>query len=154
MKRRLAICTIAIISAAMVAAQNRPDFSGTWKQNMEKTPTKSSWLKSYVNQIELQGGTMKVTTTTVGDRGERTYARVYTIGKGEASQDREGDQFTTNVNWQGDTLVFDTVEKEHDTTLTSKEVWALSDNGRTLTKTIHRSGPQGESDQKYVLEKQ
>lgn len=152
MMRRL--LAMAIVCVTLATAQARPDFSGTWKQNMEKTPTKSSWLKSYVNQIELQGATLKVTTTTVGDRGERTYTRTYTIGKEETSQDHEGDQFTTNVNWQGDTLVFDTVEKEHESTLISKEVWRLSDNGKTLTKTIHRSGPRGESDQTYILEKQ
>ena len=95
-----------------------------------------------------------MTTTTVGDRGERTYDRSFVIGKEETSQDREGDQFTTNVKWQGNTLVFETVEKEHDAILTSKEVWTLSDGGKTLTKNIHRSGPRGDSDQTYVLEKQ
>src|SRR5215469_3163772 len=144
-RRCLAICTLTMVWVAFGAAQPNPDFSGTWKQNMDKTPTRSSWLKSYVNQIELQGDTLKVTTTTVGDRGERTYSRTYNVGKEETSQDREGDQFTTKVSWQGDTLVFDTVEKEHEGTLTSKEVWTLSDNGKTLTKTIHRSGPKGES---------
>jgi hypothetical protein len=136
------------------AAQTRPDFSGTWKQNMEKSPTKSSWLKSYVNRVELQDASMKVIVTMVGDRGQNTYTRSYTVGKEEKSQDREGDQFTTNVKWEGNALVFETVEKEHDAILTSKEVWTLSADGKTLTKTIHRSGPKGESDQKYVLEKQ
>jgi hypothetical protein len=30
--------------------------------------------------------------------------------------------------------------------------WTLSDDGKTLTKNIHRSGPRGDSDQQYVLE--
>src|SRR5690242_9781375 len=113
-------------------AQTRPNFSGTWKQNMEKTPTKSSWL----NKIEQQDATLKVTTTTVGDRGERTYDRTYVIGKEEKTQDHEGDQFVTNVKWEGNALVFETVEKEHDSTLTSKEIWTVSEDGKTLTKSI------------------
>jgi hypothetical protein len=153
MKRNLVMCLLLFLVAAG-GAQTRPDFSGTWKQNLEKSPTKSSWLKSYVNKIELQNANLKVTTTTVGDRGERTYDRTYVIGKEEKSQDREGDQFTTNVKWEGNTLVFETVEKEHDAVLNSKEVWTLSDDGKTLTKNIHRSGPRGDSDQKYVLERQ
>ena len=36
------LVTLLVIAAA---AQTRPDFSGTWKQNMGKSPTKSSWLK-------------------------------------------------------------------------------------------------------------
>jgi hypothetical protein len=145
---------LLLFLVAVGGAQTRPDFSGTWKQNLEKSPTKSSWLKSYVNKIELQNANLKVTTTTVGDRGERTYDRTYVIGKEEKSQDREGDQFTTNVKWEDNRLVFETVEKEHDAVSNSKEVWALSDDGKTLTKNIHRSGPRGDSDQKYILERQ
>jgi len=152
-KRGIAIYLTLLLATAAVA-QARPDFTGTWKQNMEKSPTKSSWLKSYVNKIELQDTSLKVVVTMVGDRGENTYTRTYTIGKEETSQDREGDQFTTTVKWEGSTLVFDTVEKERNGTLTSKEIWTLSDDGKTLTKNIHRSGPRGESDQKYILEKQ
>lgn len=144
-----------IFLGAIVCAQTRPNFSGTWKQNMEKSPTHSSWLKSYVNKIDQQETTLKVTTTTVGDRGERTFDRTYEIGKEQKSQDREGDEFTTTVKWEGNTLVFDIVEKEHDATLTTREVWTLSGDGKTLTKSIHHAGgPRGESDQKYVLEKQ
>jgi hypothetical protein len=151
-KRSLAISLTLLLMAAMYG-QTRPDFSGTWKQNMEKSPTKTS-LKSYANKIELQDASLKIVVTTVGDHGENSFTRSYTIGKEDKSQDREGDQFTTNVKWEGKTLVIDTVEKEHDATLTSKEIWTLSDDGKTLTKSIHRSGPRGESDQKYVLEKQ
>jgi hypothetical protein len=151
--RSIAIYLIVFLAVA-AGAQTRPDFSGTWKQNMEKSPTKSSWLKSYANKIELQGSNLKVTTTTVSDRGERTYDRTYLIGKEEKSQDREGDQHTTNVKWDGNALIFETIEKEHDATLASKEIWTLSEDGKTLTKSIHRSDPRGESDQKYVLEKQ
>src|SRR5262245_29028743 len=144
---------VLLITALFVNAESRPNFSGTWKQNMEKSPTKTS-LKSYVNKIELQDTSLTVVVTMAGDRGENTYTRSYTIGKEQKSQDREGDQFTTNVRWEGNTLVFETVEKEHDATLTSKEVWTLSDGGKTLTKNIHRSGPKGDSDQTYVLERQ
>jgi hypothetical protein len=154
MKRTIAICLMLLSWAAAACAQNHPDFSGTWKENLEKSATKSSWLKSYVNKIELQGTNLKVTTTMVGDRGERTYDRAYVIGQENKSQDRDGDQFTTNVKWDGNSLVFENTEKEHEAALTSKETWMLSDDGKTLTKTIHRSGPRGDSDQKYVLEKQ
>src|SRR5215467_8378328 len=109
-KRNVTICLLVILVAAG-AAQTRPDFSGTWKQNLDKSPTKSSWLKSYVNKIELQDTSLKVTTTTVSDRGERTYDRSYSIGKEEKSQDHEGDQRITTVKWEGVALVFESVEK-------------------------------------------
>jgi len=94
--RRIAVYLIVFLAAA-ASAQSRPDFTGTWKQNLEKSPTKSSWLKSYVNKIEVQDTNLKVTTTTVGDRGERTYDRTYVIGQEQKSQDHEGDQFRQNA---------------------------------------------------------
>src|SRR5215472_12870550 len=117
MRRRIPTTVFLLVVVACLGAQfselsnaqARPNFSGTWKQNMEKSPTKSSWLKSYVNKIELEDMNLKLTTTTVGDRGERTYDRTYVIGKEEKSQDREGDQHTTIVKWEGNTLVFETV---------------------------------------------
>ena len=76
-------------------------------------------------------------------------------GKPSTSSDREGDQFTNTVKWDGDSLVFETVEKEKTATLTSREVWTLSPDGKTLTKKIHRTGGRGgDSDQTFVLEKQ
>jgi hypothetical protein len=152
-KLRISVLLAMLLAAAIVAAAPRPDFSGTWKQNMEKSPTKSR-LQSYVNKIEVNDAVLKVTTTIIGDRGENTYTRTYPIGKEEKAVGRDGDQFTTNVKWDGNSLVIDTVEKERDATLTSKEIWKLSEDGKTLTKNIHRSGPRGESDQTYILEKQ
>jgi hypothetical protein len=52
-------------------------------------------------------------------------------------------------------LFFETVEKEKTATLTSREVWTLSPDEKTLTKKIHRTGGRGgDSDQTFVLEKQ
>jgi len=152
-QRRIYIVCSVLLFTALGWAQAHPDFSGTWKQNMEKSGTKTS-LKSYANKIEITDTSLKVTTITVGDRGERSYDRTYAIGKEEKSKGSDGDEFTTIVKWESDTLVFTTTGKEGDAVSTSKEVWTLSDGGKTLTKTIHRSGPRGESDQKYVLEKQ
>lgn len=157
MKKRLLSCAVFVLLLGLAAAaqsQAKPDFSGTWKQNLEASPTKSAWLKSYVNKIDQQDDTLKVTTTTAGDHGERTYDHTYVIGKEEKSQDRDGDQITTVVRWEGSSLVFETVERERDATKTSKATWTLSADGKTLTKIIHRSGSKGEPDQQYILEKQ
>src|SRR5712675_694658 len=78
-----------------------------------------------------------MTTTTVGDRGEHTFDHTYVIGKEEKNQDLEGDQHTTSVKWEDKTLVFESLEKEKDAVLTSKEVWTISDDGKALTKSIH-----------------
>ncbi len=70
------------------------------------------------------------------------------------SKDREGDEFTTIVKWEGNTLVFETGEKEKAGSLFTRETWTLSDDGKTLTKKIHRAGGHADSDQTFVLVKQ
>jgi hypothetical protein len=81
--------------------------------------------------------------------------REYIIGgEPKVTNDREGDQFTNTVIWDGDSRAFGTIEKENDATLKTHESWTLSADGNTLTKKIHRTGGRGnDSDQTCVLEK-
>ena len=149
---------LSLVLAALASAQSHPDFSGTWKQDNSRSTIRPGSTIQYSNKIEQRG--QKLTVTTIlganGDRKESTYTREYVIGdKAGTSSDREGDQFTNTVKWDGDSLVFETVEKEKTATLTSREVWTLSPDGKTLTKKLYRTGGRGgDSDQTYVLEKQ
>jgi len=146
---------LALVASLAVATDSKTDFSGTWKENMEKgTAPKGSGTTSYMNKIEQKGDTLKVVTTTGGSRGERTYERTYVIGKEDKHTGSDGDEFTSITKWEGKSLVFETSEKERGGTITSRETWTLSDDGKTLTKTRHSHGPQGDRDQTYVLEKQ
>jgi hypothetical protein len=99
------------------------------------------------------GNVLKVTTITGGPRGESSFDKTYEVGKESKSADKEGDQFTSVVKWEGQTLVFLTSEKEKNGTIDTRETWTLSDAGRTLTKLIHSHSPQGDREQTYVLEK-
>lgn len=151
------IWTAVMLAAVCAGAQSHPDFNGTWKQDNSRSTIRPGSTINYSNRIEQNGAKLKVTTIlgANGDRKESTYSRDYTIG-GPASttSDREGDQFTNTVKWDGSSLVFETVEKEKAGTLTTREVWTLSADGRTLTKKMRRTGGRGDSDQTFVLEKQ
>ena len=149
---------LSVVLAAVASAQSHTDFSGTWKQDNSRSTLRPGSTIQYSNKVELRD--QKLTVTTIlganEDRKESTYSREYVIGgKPSTSSDREGDQFTNTVKWDGDSLVFETGEKEKTATLTSREVWTLSPDGKTLTKKIHRTGGRGgDSDQTFVLEKQ
>ena len=109
----------------------------------------------WVHKVELKDAGLKVVTTITGSRGESTRENTYSMdGKEQVTKDREGDEFTRSVQWEGDTLVFLTVEKEGANTITTREVWTLSDDGKTLTKTRHLTSSRGVTDQKYVYDKQ
>ena len=134
--------------------QVKPNFSGTWKQNNEKSklaPDAPVWI----HKIEQKGTYLNVTTTITGSRGVSSHENAYTTdGKKQITKDRGGDSLTQSVEWEGNTLVFLAVEKERGHTLTTREVWTLSDDDRTLVKTRHLIGPRGVTDQKYVYDKQ
>jgi hypothetical protein len=143
---------LAVSLTLVAVAASHPNFSGTWKENAAKS-TKSN-LTSYVNKIDVNGDTIKVTTTTNGPRGERTFDRTYVIGKEVTSKMPDGDDVVTSASWQGDALVIVSTVKEPDGAVESKEVWSLSPDGKTLTKQRHAHGPKGDRDDTHVLEKQ
>lgn len=145
-----ALFLMLIASSALAAESTK--FSGTWKENLEKS-TKSS-LTGYVSTIAANGNELKVTTTTTGPRGERTFERTYVIGKEVASKMPDGDDVTTMTKWDGDALVIVSTIKEPDGAVESKETWTLSPDGKSLTKVRHSHGPKGDRDETHVLEKQ
>ena len=153
MKRLLLIVSAVLIAIGMrdVSTQGHPDFSGLWKQNMEKSSKTS--LESYANRVEQHGEALKVTTITGGAHGESSYDRNYVIGSESRSNDREGDQITSVVRWESAVLVFLTRETEKSGTVELRETWTLSPDGKTLTKVRTSHGPRGDMEQHYVLER-
>ena len=145
------ICFVLARGFFCPSAQTHPDFSGFWQQNMEKSSKTS--LQRYANRITQAGEMLTVTTIMGGSRGESSYDRTYVIGKENQSRDRDGDQLTSVVRWEGDTLVFLTTEGEHTGTIETRETWTLSTDRKTLTKVRMSHGPHGDTEQHYVLEK-
>jgi len=68
--------------------------------------------------------------------------------------DPSGRQRWRTVGWQGSELVFLTVTKEDYHVIVTREVWALSDAGRTLTKTTRTISMDGVSEKTVTFEKQ
>ena len=147
---RVALGLMLVASSALAAEPAM--FSGTWKENFEKS-TKSS-LTSYINKIDAGDSTVKVTTTSNGPRGERTSERTYAIGKEVVSRMPDGDEVVSTAKWEGDALVIISTIKEPDGAVDNKEKWAVSADGKTLTKQRHSHGPKGDRDETHVLEKQ
>ena len=145
MKRSAVVAAILMFVASLaVASDGKTDFSGTWKENMEKSSApKGSGLTSYVNKIEQSGDKLKVVTTTGGSRGERTYERTYVIGKEEKHTGSDGDEFTNITKWEEKSLVFETTEKERGGVITTKEIWMRIDQGLAPGEIIVVRGVMG-----------
>jgi hypothetical protein len=152
MTRSRVFAIVLTLAASSALAAEPARFSGTWKENLEKS-TKSN-LTSYVNKIDASSDSVKVTTISNGPRGERTSERTYAIGKKVTSKMPDGDEVITDAKWEGDTLVIVSTVKEPDGAVDSNEKWTVSADGKTLTKQRHSHGPRGDRDETYILEKQ
>ncbi len=149
------VMVLGLLFCVKATAQNKPNFTGTWKQDNSRSTVRPGSSYQYTNKIDHQDPNLTVVTIfSGGNRPDSSLTRTYTTdGKPSVSKDREGDESTTTVKWKGNALVFETTEKESGGEIKTVENWTLSDDGKTLTKVLHTSGPRGESDRKYVLER-
>jgi len=151
----LAIVTLCIFDAAFMFGQSKPNFSGTWNQIQPPTGSTSS----HVEKIQHREPDLKLiieTKTYAGMIRSGLYLdHAYSInGQEEVKKANDGTIRTVSVHWEGNTLVFLRTEQDGADIITTREVWSLSDDGKTLTKTRHITSPGGVEDEKSVFEKQ
>jgi hypothetical protein len=123
-------------------AQARPDFSGLWMQDNERSQPKRNsdmTLSILRHDPEL---TIE-TSISKGSLNSRHAVQKYTTdGKVSVSTGADGDEFHTSVVWKGPSLVFSIEEHEEGRILRSQETWSLIDDDAILQRTRER--PHGE----------
>lgn len=149
----LIFCLAALLLTA--SAQAKPNFSGEWKLQVAKSefgplpaPT------SRTDKITHEDPSLKLTVTQSGQSGEVTYDLNYTTDGKETANQVRGNTLKSVSKWEGDVLVIDTKANFGGNEITIKDKWSLSEDGKTITINRHLAGPQGEADQKLVMEKQ
>jgi|SRR5580693_2706264 hypothetical protein len=144
----------APIVATPAASGPKPNFSGTWKLDIAKSdfgilppPT------SQVDVIEHSEPALKVSTTQEGQEGKQNYTMNFTTDGKEATNSAGGMEFKSILTWEGPSLVENLKFKFQDNDVVAKDVWLLSDDGKTLTRNAHYTSPMGEMDTKFVFAK-
>jgi hypothetical protein len=155
MLRKLFIAlSVAGALAATLAAQSKPNFSGTWTLNVAKS--EFGLLPGPTNRtdvIEHNDPMLKDTVTAEGPQGaQNMVVTVSTDGK-EATNPQGPLSVKSTLSWQGSDLVMNSKTSMNDTDITLKSVWSLSADGKTLTQNIHFTSAMGETDQKLIFEK-
>ena len=153
---RLFSLAVLPLALGLIQAQAKTDFSGTWKIDMSKSdfgPLPAP--DSITEKIDHADPSLKANVATTGGmQGDATYDVVYTTDGKECVNHVGENEFKSTLNWDGDELVVETKGKFGDTDFTSKDRWALSADGKTLTVTRHISSAMGEADMKEVFAKQ
>lgn len=115
-----------LLVAIAVSAQAPTDFTGHWQM-----PTSSGAQRRLV--VEQKGQELRVSTVVTDAKGTRNLEVKYEIGGPETSyKGLDGDEFRTSVHWNGNSLVFDTIEREDGKEIPQKATWTLSADGNAL----------------------
>lgn len=136
-------------------AQSKANFSGEWKLNASKSefgPMPAP--NSRTDKIKHEDPSLKVSTSSSTQAGDFNIDLNYTTDGKETTNEIRGNQVKSTAKWEGDALVINSKGSFGGNDITITDKWTLSPDGKTLTIGRHFVSPQGELDQKVVMEKQ
>jgi hypothetical protein len=150
------VAVVAVVAfTASLAAQSKPNFSGTWKLNVAKSDF--GVLPPSNGRTDVIDHKDPNLTDNVSDdaaQGKQEYKLTITTDGKEAVNTPGGLEMKSVTNWDANNLVFNTKLQFQGSDVAIKTIWALSDDGKTLTESAHLESPLGETDQKLIFEKQ
>ena len=138
-------------------AQAKPDFSGTWVFNAQKSALKIPPPSSMTLQIEQKDPQISFARKQV--YGNQTFdwsMETVSDGHKEVVQDAPGYTTHSRVYWQGNAMVIDSeIVGSDGTKVTDQVTYTLADGGKTLEAVEHQAtvGGKGSSINKWVYEK-
>jgi hypothetical protein len=152
----------AAMPNAAAPATAKPDLTGTWTLNLEK----SNYDQVPPPQDEVivfakTGGTFTIATSSDNERGKEVYTLPFTTDgaetptpKGVFADTATLQYLSTKGEWQGSSLVLTQTIQYQSSPGTLKSTYTLSPDGKTLTCAMHISVSQGEFDTTSVYDKQ
>lgn len=140
----------------------KPDLSGTWTLNLEKSnydqvppPQDETIVFSH------NGSTYSIATTSDNERGKEVYTLPFTTDGNETPTPKDTFSNTatlqflsTKGEWDGSSLVLTQKINYQSGSGSLKSTFTLSPDGKTLTRVMHISVDQGEFDTTAVFDKQ
>jgi hypothetical protein len=144
----------AVAKAVPPSPGVKPNFTGTWKLDVSKSdfgvlPPDNS--RTCV--IDHSDPVLKVAVSADTAQGKQDFTLNYTTDGKEAANSFGGLEIKSILGWESGTLVENGKFKYQDQDVTVKQVWLLSDDGKTLIQNAHYTSPMGEMDTKMVYAK-
>lgn len=151
-------CAALLLTVAFLnAADQKPNFTGEWKLNLDKSdfgPLQPPDRRT--DQIEHREPSFRLTSTQA--RGERESIAQWdcrTDGTRCTASIRGADlKLATKVTWDGAVLVFDSQGTYAAGEVRMSDRWSLSPDGKTLTIARRLSSDAGEAHQTVLMQKQ
>ncbi len=146
------ILPLILVAGSCLAA--RPDFSGEWKLNLEKSnfaqsPPPEKWTRRVVHR---EPRFHLLTLQTRNGVEQKSDVQLTTDGA-ETTMELAGQHATGSIRWEGDALVLQTKRGSPRGDIHQKETWTMSADGKTLTCVGRIYGDFGEMEVRFVFEK-
>ncbi len=133
----------------------KPDFSGDWKMNPEKSDFgRLPKPAGFSRKIEHKDPNIHVVSTFTGPNGDVVTDVKYTTDGKESVNTVRGTEIHGEMKWEGDALALTTTRQAQGNALVTKERWTLSAGGKVLTSTSHTALPDGDMTIIMVMDKQ
>lgn len=154
-RKLLSIASLTALLLMTAFAQQKPDFSGTWKLNVAKSdfgmlpgPT------SRTDVITHKDPSVSDSVSLENAEGKQQYTTSYTTDGKEVVNKIGPREVKSTMKWSGSNLAVSSKLVYNDVDVTGESTWTLSGDGKTLTISIHYASAMGETDQKLLFEKQ
>jgi hypothetical protein len=155
----LALAAVAGFAFGMGQAQAKPNFTGDWKLNVEKSnfgpmpgPDKMTM------KVDHKEPELSVHTAQSGAQGDMENDVKYTTDGKETKNtlNTPGGQVDAKSTavWEGDSLLITTKVEANGQEIVIKSTYTLSEDGKTMTNVAKIATPQGELEMTYVMNKQ
>lgn len=148
------LLALSVFAASLALAAPKPDFSGNWKINFDKSDFgRVAKPMAWTRTIQHQGSRLVLASAQPKDAGNSSI----TLEIGGPAAKFQGDTSGTgSLQWEGDTLVFttDTVTDHGGMKLHKVERWELAAGGKTLTAKLNIKSDHGAFDATFVFDKQ
>ena len=161
--------SLVILTVALLSAQGKVNFSGTWILDKSKSDVSQFMGVSEDAEraqntgmtmvVEQQGTSLRVTRTLKSQGEDRKEIHTYKIDGGETTNTGfRGETIVARAFWEGDKLVVVSTRTMRvllkDVSAESRGVWSLSPDGKTLTIAAQVNSPRGEQRVRAVFDKQ
>ena len=155
MKKLMSTLFVIAAAANIVMAADKPDFSGNWKMDADKSvfgpmrpPT------SMTRKIDHKDPAISVDEARVAEQGDMNTTFKYSTDGKETTNSMMGNDVKSTAVWEGKTLVIKSAGNFGGADVKFTDKWSLSDDGKTLTDLLAISAPQGDFEMTFVLVKQ
>jgi hypothetical protein len=153
MATRLAV--LALVAAGLCSAQSKPNFTGEWTMNFEKSKFGENYRApaKWVDKVVQKENELTIDRLELTHAGKRTGQLFYTTYGKESANEVMGNIVRSVVKWDGQDLTFHHVSKFNEKEITLDDRWTLSADGKTLSVKRHFDGGGIVADQVIVFDK-